>query len=245
MATDATPTVDAKGRLLCGSKRRSETASDRTHCRQLAGARTDHPGVGKCWLHGGNSPTHLVHGARILTDMKLRQELAQFATPLEGDVDPQALLLQLIREAAGNVAYLGARVRELAETQDEAEGAFAQGSRWAQNTRYAKGAYLFGPKIDIDKDGGEHIVGEDQRGMVKLYGEWTDRLAKFCKDALAAGIAKAQVELAQQQGQTIVLIVNKALLALGLGEEQMDTVRTIIAQEFRQLESGVKAGGER
>lgn len=41
----------------CGAKTRSGGA-----CKQAKGARTDHPGVGRCWLHGGATPVR--HGMR-------------------------------------------------------------------------------------------------------------------------------------------------------------------------------------
>jgi|GEM_PF-6316075 len=42
---------------LCGAKLRKK---DRT-CKQTAGSRTDHPRIGRCWLHGGISAT-IKHG---------------------------------------------------------------------------------------------------------------------------------------------------------------------------------------
>lgn len=219
-------------RALCGAPKRTGTGT----CTQTAGAGTDHRGVGRCRVHGGTSPSHRVHGARLLADMNLRRELAKMAVPLEGNVDPQQMLLAMVREAAGNVAYLGARVAELADvTEEEAEGLRAGAGKWTRLTAYQKGAYLFGPKIDVDKEGDEHVTGEEVRGIVKLYGEWVDRLAKFAKMAIDAGIAKAQVEIAQQQGQTIVVVINRVLAQIGVPEEQMVLARELIAGEFREL----------
>lgn len=229
--------LDGRGRELC-----SVVTKRGAVCRLPAGARTKHLGTGPCGLHGGNLPPVVKRGMRVLADQRLRAELAAFAVPLEGPVDPQQVVLQMVREAAGNVAWLGARVRELStkddeldlETGEDKEPGPGHGAKsWAGMTGYSRGAGLFGPRIDVDKEGDEHIVGEDVRGMVKLYGEWSDRLVKYAKMALDAGIAKAQVEAAKEQGQTIVIIVNRVLATLGMGEAQMEEARRLIAEEFR------------
>jgi hypothetical protein len=44
---------------FCGAKTRNPTAKG-PYCRHVAGKRTEHLGVGRCWLHGGNSK--VTHG---------------------------------------------------------------------------------------------------------------------------------------------------------------------------------------
>lgn len=249
---------------LCGIARRSTDTYEGggkkgDPCRRPAGWGTDHRGVGPCRIHLGSSPAHRVHGARVLADIQLRKELKAFAVPLEGPLDPQQTLLAMVREAAGNVAYLGARVRELSEKDDHAREdtliaedlesddahVSGRGTKWSRLTGYTRGAGLFGPDIVVDKEGDEHVVGEKERGMVKLYGEWVDRLAKFSKMALDAGIAKAQVELAKTQGQTIVVVVNRVLGQMGLDEAKLLMARELLQQEFRQLGAGDTSGDPR
>ncbi len=174
------------------------------------------------------------HGAKVLADMALRKELKAFGVPLDGTISPEQVLLHMVREAAGNVAFLGARMAELSEASEGGDSG-TQGSWRGRTITLGKGEGLFGPKIGLDKDGGEHVIGEEVRAATALYGEWSDRLVKYAKTALDAGIAKAQVELARTQGQTIVVVVNRVLVQIGLGEEQQNRARELLAEEFRLL----------
>ncbi len=225
---------------LCGVPRRESNGDDRSvigrPCRKVAGWGTTHKGSGPCKHHGGNLPMVAKHHQNVLADMDLRKELKAFGTPL-AVANPEEVLLHMVREAAGNVAYLGARVAELSE-RDSAE-TIVGSAQARQRARDAdkpewRGSGLYGPKMAIDKDGGEHVVGEDTRAAVALYGEWSDRLVKYAKTALDAGIAKAQVEIAKSQGQTIVIIINRVLAQVGLDEAKQAVARQLLAEEFRQ-----------
>lgn len=164
------------------------------------------------------------------------RQLSAFGGELP-NVTPEQALLGLVREAAGNVQWLSERVSTLLREEGIDDPSISSG-QWRVRTRYQKGAALFGPKILIDKDGGEHIVGEETRGMVQLYNEERDRLAKVAKAAIDAGIAKQQVEVARSQGQQVVVVVNRVLLQLGLGEQQQSLARSLLAAEFRALGAG-------
>lgn len=228
---------------LCGVARRRENQDgDRSvigrPCRHTAGWGTDHVGSGPCKLHGGNLPTVKAKAKSVLADMALRRELTSFGVPLP-NVTPEAALLHMVREAAGNVAYLGARVAELSERDaDEVEVGRIGPRVLEEGAVRPRGQGLFGAKIGLDKDGGEHVIGEDTRAAVALYGEWSDRLVKYSAAAISAGIAKAQVALAQSQGQTIVVVINRVLAQVGLDEAKQVVARALIAEEFRLLEAG-------
>lgn len=204
-------------------------------CRQAAGYGTDHVGVGTCKHHGGSSPLARRSAADKMAEARAERALAQFGFPVS-EVDAETVLLDLVAEAAGNVRWLGEQVNALANgTPNEGTGQ----SMWRTlATGYSKGSALFGPRIEVDKFGTEHVVGEDERAMVKLYGQWSDRLAKYAKAALDAGIEKRRVEMAEQQGETIVIVINNVLINMGLTDEQVATARRLVAQEFRQLEAG-------
>jgi hypothetical protein len=160
--------------------------------------------------------------------MAARKALERMA--IHVDIEPQQALLAMVSEAAGNVAWLGARVAELSVEADAVEGQQRGG-----NMGYKRGGGLFGPTIIVDKDGDEHVSGEEYRAMTKLYNEWSDKLVKYAKAAIDAGIAKQYVELAQAQGQTIVVVLNKVLVQLGIKDEQLALARKLIAEEFRAL----------
>ena len=227
-------------RKRCGAETRN-TSRDGTlavgrPCGMLAGWGTDHPGWGPCKFHGGSTRPVKEAVAQGQSLERARKALSAFGGEIV-KVNPEDALLGLVYEAAGNVAWLSERVQTLLAEEGIDDPSITSGM-WRVRTRYAKGSSLFGPKILIDKDGGEHIVGEETRGMVQLYNEERDRLAKVAKAALDAGIAKQQVELARSQGQTLVVVVNRVLIQLGLGPEQQQLARQLIATEFRQLGSG-------
>lgn len=203
-------------------------------CGQPAGWGTDHSGVGPCKLHGGSFPTVSAAWKPALADRQAAQALAKFGRPVQ-DVDAEQVLLDMVSEAAGNVAWLGRQVAALGAEDAQQAGA----TLWTRTTTgYAEGSKLFGPVIDVDGVGMEHIVGEAERAMVKLYGQWSDRLVKYAKAAIEAGIEKRRVEYAERQGETIVIVVNNVLVQLGLDEKQITLARSLVAKEFRQLEEG-------
>lgn len=59
-------------------------------CRLKAGQRTDHPGVGRCWLHGGRVPVK--HGR--YSSIK-RESLRELIAQHEADPDPLNILPEL------------------------------------------------------------------------------------------------------------------------------------------------------
>src|SRR5690242_17851070 len=77
----------------------------RGYCAQPAGQRTDHQGLGHCWLHGGRQETF--ESPRVVADMRTR--VAKFGIPRDA-VDPGALLLEQIAVCAGHVDYLASQL---------------------------------------------------------------------------------------------------------------------------------------
>jgi hypothetical protein len=206
----------------------------RPPCRQRAGFGTDHVGSGPCRYHGGLIPAVTEHHQESLAEWRANRALQTFGVPLRG-ADPEQVLLDLVAEAAGNVAWLGNQVMELAEKPVDDDKSLALWSRSTSGGDYSKGKHLFGPKIDVDKDGTEHVVGEEERAMVKLYGQWSDRLAKYAKAAIDAGIERRRVEMAERHGEQIVVVVNNVLIQLGISGDQLALARTMIATEFRRI----------
>jgi hypothetical protein len=80
----------------CGAVRKG-----RPPCKNKAGFKTDHPGVGRCHLHGGSTPTHEKAGKLVL----LKREAARFAPDMEVDEDPAQVLLSELRRARALAAY--------------------------------------------------------------------------------------------------------------------------------------------
>jgi hypothetical protein len=84
---------------LCGAKKRSGGV-----CMLGAGWGTDHYGHGKCKLHGGSTPTHVLNAAGD-------EYRKLFGTPME--INPLDALLWCIKVRAGEVKWLSDRMAEL------------------------------------------------------------------------------------------------------------------------------------
>ncbi len=87
---------------LCGA-----TKKDRTECRAFAGQGTDHPGVGACKYHGGATPSHKTHAAKV----EAQREMATYGDQLE--IKPLQALKAVLGLTAGHVAWLKARIAVL------------------------------------------------------------------------------------------------------------------------------------
>lgn len=188
-------------------------------------------------MHGGNSSGSRIHGAKILQEQAQRAILSHYASPI--DISPEQALLALVREAAGNVAFLGARIDRLVQDSPVIEAAGDGSTLQVLGTAGRFGAYdrgdkLFGPTIAVDRDGVEHTVGEDYRGYLKLYNEEREHLRKVAKDALSAGIEKARVEIAQYQAQTMAQMLNRVLDRMDLDEAKRVVARALMAEEMRK-----------
>src|SRR6188472_4367946 len=78
------------------------------HCKKSKGWGTNHPGVGRCKLHGGASPQAEVSGVVQLA----QRESVVMGAPLE-NLRPEEALLECIRITGGEVRYASERIAEL------------------------------------------------------------------------------------------------------------------------------------
>jgi hypothetical protein len=95
--TEVKPTAagdPTEGGQYCGAK----VPTTGKPCRHRAGARTDHVGEGRCWLHGGLTPIRSGRYSGITTRPRLQELIAKF----EADPDPMNLLpeVALVRAVA-------------------------------------------------------------------------------------------------------------------------------------------------
>jgi len=80
-------------------------------CKKARGWGTDHPGYGRCRLHGGSSPSGRKSARRTMAVE------AVVSYGLSREVDPHSALLEELHRTAGHVAWLGDRVAELQESE--------------------------------------------------------------------------------------------------------------------------------
>lgn len=93
---------------ICGSQTRQGEPGEL--CQLRAGWGTDHVGIGRCKLHGGNTPDH----RKQANGIKAAAAVVTFGLPRE--IDPQTALLEEVHRTAGHVAYLGQVVRDLEQS---------------------------------------------------------------------------------------------------------------------------------
>lgn len=189
--------------------------AQRKHCgakrRQSDGTCTRPAGWGTS--HVGQGPCKLHGGSTRSHDTHARkvevtQRMLKLGLPIT--IDAHRALLLAVHEAAGNVAFL----------REQAAALGVDVTHMLTSTR---------------PDGTSIELGEEARGIVKLYGEWFDRLAKTAKMAVDAGVAKAHVEIAQQQADTMATVVRGVLDGLDLTPEQRQRGREIAAEKLRAL----------
>jgi hypothetical protein len=90
------------GRPLCGHDKGHDAEGIHIgYCRNTAGMRTPHFGIGSCWSHGGTSPSHVAKAERETAAAALRT----YGLPRE--IDPVSALFEEVHRTAGAVAWLG------------------------------------------------------------------------------------------------------------------------------------------
>lgn len=114
--------------MRCGAKTKSGKP-----CRHFAGMRTDHPGEGRCWLHGGATP--IKHGRYSkITRPRIRELIDHYETdPVPNDLLPEVNLLRAL-------------VTDFVERYDEiTDAVLAWHSSWGEE--YRKAVHLWREKM--------------------------------------------------------------------------------------------------
>ena len=135
-------------------------------------------------MHGGSAPQVKAAAARRVALGEVEREAVRLGWSL--DVDPLDALTEVVREAAANVAAFRSAVEQLG--------------------------------LRVAEDGGVAVPdGRDGRAearphvLVVMYAEWLDRLARFAKLALDAGVDERRVRLAEMEGRVLAAVVEAAV----------------------------------
>lgn len=195
--TPETPGHDGK----CGGKKRDGSGNT---CTQPAGWGTDHPGIGRCKLHGGATPNH-VAAARV---EQARRDVATYGLPV--DIEPGLALLQEVHRTAGHVAWLGAKVAEM----DEADLV------WGVTEETDKGASEY-PGTDTTRAAKPNV-------WLTLYQQERKHLVDVSAATVKAGVDKAIVKLTEQQGALLAGAISRILDALDLSPVQRARVPEVV-----------------
>jgi hypothetical protein len=178
-------------------------------CGLTAGHGTDHVGFGNCRHHGGCTPTGAKYGARLLG-----------AHLAEGrEVEPHEALLECLYAAAGEARFFGEKIAGLGE--DEVVVTFER------------------VRESSIGDGGTETITSTHAELsiwVRARSEALERMAKFAKAAIDAGVAERQVRVVEQWAQPISEALQAIVEKLGLNDEQRRRAPEIIRSELRLLE---------
>lgn len=140
-------------------------------CTQIKGHRTDHPGRGHCWLHGGNTPNGKKHAA----EEGAQRAAAKLGLPV-GSGDPMALLTKTVQHAEG---YLEGTAAVLAERARDDATASADLAAAANLHAEAIRAAARTGKAAIDAKIAERQAALDERAaglLERFIGELLERV---------------------------------------------------------------------
>lgn len=183
-----------------------------TACRRPAGHGTEHPGFGNCKLHFGATPNGGVHAARL--------EAAALGE--EHDMAPHDALLWCVRIAAGEVRYFTQKVEQL-----EAAKVVVDDMRIRRHEGDASSFV-------------ERTSHADLNIWIRARQDAVDRLARYAKVAVDAGVQERAVRIAEQFVGDVAAAIDVILTAFGLREDPRapEVVRTALVA----LEGGKARG---
>lgn len=95
---------DHDGRRLCGGPLKQREGT----CTQAAGWGTPHPGVGRCKLHGGSTPSHVAAAQRVQAEQLVQSLVWDLDAP--PITDPVPALQSLAGRLDNAARVLGARL---------------------------------------------------------------------------------------------------------------------------------------
>lgn len=151
-------------------------------------------------------------------------EVARMVMGPAVDIEPMDALLLCVRIAAGEVAYTTWKISCLEEEE----------ATWQSES-----------VIEREAHGGEKAESytETQRSNSAMLNIWitarsgaTDRLARYSKMALDAGIAERQLQLAETAGDNLAIGIRGVLDGLGLTAEQEQKAPELVRTMLQRLE---------
>lgn len=196
------PTSTGKHVAICGAASRR----DGKLCLHEAGWGTSHPGFGFCKMHGGSHRNGEKHAAKIQV-----QQMAQvMGVPL--DVDPTVAILNAISIVAGEVEYATLMVAALNE--DQAVETFGE---------------------ETISDGGRTVKTTNVATLnvwIRTRHEAMDRLVRYAKTAIDAGVAERQVRVAEQMGGMLGKLITAVLGELSLSPAQLERAPGVVQRQL-------------
>lgn len=155
-------------------------------CRRPAGWGTKHPGVGKCKLHGGSTPSS--NKAALVKIAKA--EAAKYATPI--DMGPAESLLAELARTHGWISFFETQVGELR----------AQDLVWGK-TRHKVGGEDYGSTSEAKPSIWFTLLQEQRKHLVAVVDSCT-----------RSGVAEHMMRLAEDQGRMVAGVIQRSFAAM-------------------------------
>lgn len=170
-----------------------------------------------CASHGGRAPQVKAAAARRLALGEAMGELSKLGVPI--DVEPADAMLDMVREAAGNVAFLRRRIQDLDQLLGGPEGneiiaVLGGGGKDAGPLEIPAGPPAIAGRVDPRNFRAERHV------IVAMYDDERERLVRWAKACRDAGVDERRVQLAEDQGRQLAAVLRgtlEAALALVVG----------------------------
>lgn len=229
----------ADARRCVTIKKRGERAGERCKNPAIEGAAV-------CRSHGGNIPNVRARAA-------VRAEVERWALT-DVHKDPGEVLLRLVSQSANRVELYSGLLAEaydaaerlkvahdarelLVSAEDGDESAAVQKARADLDRIFNTGgvAALVGHTYATTQGGDLYATGEHIRGLAELEAKERDRCAGFATKAVAAGLAKRQVELAERQGAVLLQILTAVFDELGLSDDQLEVAPDVIRRHLNLI----------
>jgi hypothetical protein len=202
----ADETAPGHDKPKCGAKKRQGEGC----CRRPAGWGTDHPGTGKCKLHGGATRSSRV----AAIEEQARQAVITYGLPR--DIAPTDALLEEVRYSAGHVAWLREQVAVLE----------ARSLVWGVTEEAEKNATEFA--------GTDTTRSAAMNMWLDLYHKERRYLLDVTKAVIAAGVEERRVKLAEAQGSLLNDVIRRILARLSLSPEQSALLPLVVPEELRR-----------
>jgi hypothetical protein len=207
-------TANGNGYAKCG--KRTKSGKD---CTRPAGWGTSHAGVGPCKLHLGNTPSQIKASAKELARV--------MGSPV--DVTPHEALIWCVQTAAGEAHYCTLKIQELAE-EDAIGHPESHVDKELQQVYGEEGAELYNHLEQTTKHPIELNI------WIRSRREAMDRLARYSKMALDAGVEERRVRMAEQFAQLMVPALQGLLDGLGLTKAQQKKAPALVRSTLVALE---------
>ncbi len=214
---------------LCGAKLRN----GRGTCRKQAGWGTDHGptggagGYGRCRLHGGNTRDQRKRAAAE----EARAEAVKMVMGSPIPTTPEDALQLCIDVTRGEVAYCDRRIGEL--TDGNAAVPLA-------SDRVHE---------ELDQSGDVHELQDRTVQSTAELHVWintrigaVERLARFSKMALDAGVAERRIRIGERQAEVLAGVILAVVGALELTDVQRAKVPGLLEQHVGRLDEAAIEG---